>query len=442
MVWDAPLNAVLYAAHLHEVRAQIDAALQAEEFDGVVIAAGRERPMFLDDQHYPFRANPWFRWLVPDDAAPGSLLVLLSGAAPRLLFVAPEDFWHSPPELPQGEWSALFTVEACPDAATALSRVQALPGRMAWIGEATPPADAWLSNPPRLLARLEQARCRKSRYELACLREATRIGVAGHLAAEACFREGGAEFDILLAFLRAVRQPESTLPYPPIVALNANAATLHYQHRQTLAPARPLSLLIDAGASCQGYGSDITRTWPRAPGLFASLVEGMHRVQQQLCAAVTPGADWRALHLQAHHLVAGLLREAEILRVDAEAAVATGVSAAFLPHGLGHLLGLQVHDVGGFAPAFDAEPIPRPPGHPALRLTRPLQPGMVVTVEPGLYFIDSLLTTLKAGPHAGAVTWPLVERLAAYGGIRIEDDVVVTDDGHDNLTRAAFAAVG
>ena len=121
--------------------------------------------------------------------------------------------------------------------------------------------------------------------------------------------------------------------------------------------------------------------------------------------------------------------------------VASGVSGVFLPHGLGHLLGLQVHDVGGFRPTPEADPIPRPEGHPALRLTRKLETGMVVTVEPGVYFIDSLLARLRAGPQAGAVNWTLVANLAACGGIRIEDNVVVTATGHDNLTRTAFADV-
>jgi Xaa-Pro dipeptidase len=151
--------------------------------------------------------------------------------------------------------------------------------------------------------------------------------------------------------------------------------------------------------------------------------------------------DWRELHLRAHALVAQLLREAGVLRIPAAQAVETGVSSIFLPHGLGHLLGLQVHDVGGFRPSADAEPLPRPEGHPALRLTRRLEAGMVVTVEPGVYFIDSLLDRLRAGPHSSAVNWILVDTLRAYGGIRIEDDVVVTAAGHENLTRTAFADI-
>lgn len=433
---------VLFAAHLRDAQSHVDAALAQLGFDGLVIAAGTEHLAFQDDQTYPFRASPWFSWLVPPPLAPGSLLYLAPGDRPRLWFVAPQDYWHSPPAPPEGPWTGLFELQVFPSAAAVVSQAEQLTGRLAWIGEAAAPLAGWEANPPALLACLEQARCRKSTYELACMREATAIGVAGHLAAEQRFRMGAAEFDIHLAFLAAVRQTEPSLPYPPIIALNEHAATLHYQHRDMQAPARSLSLLIDAGASCRGYASDITRTWAIGPGLFASLIDGMHALQLDLCESVAPGADWRELHLHAHLRVAQLLREAGVLRVDPQAALERGISAAFLPHGLGHLLGVQVHDVGGFRPAPDTEPIPRPPGHPALRLTRRLEPGMVVTVEPGLYFIDSLLAQLKSGPHADAVNWPLVERLAPYGGIRIEDNVVVTADGRENLTRTGFAYAG
>jgi Xaa-Pro dipeptidase len=111
----------------------------------------------------------------------------------------------------------------------------------------------------------------------------------------------------------------------------------------------------------------------------------------------------------------------------------------FFPHGLGHFLGLQTHDVAGLIADVDGTPIPRPDGHPFLRLTRVLEPGNVLTVEPGFYFIDSLLEKWKANGDAGAVNWEKVGNLAPCGGIRIEDNVVVTDGQPVNLSRQAFA---
>jgi len=125
---------------------------------------------------------------------------------------------------------------------------------------------------------------------------------------------------------------------------------------------------------------------------------------------------------------------------SAEAAVANGISAAFFPHGLGHLIGLQVHDVAGFARDERGGTLSKPEGHPYLRLTRTLQSGMVTTIEPGLYFIDMLLEELKSKPGAKDVAWKKVDAFRKFGGIRIEDDVVCTEGDPVNLTREAFAA--
>jgi Xaa-Pro dipeptidase len=123
-----------------------------------------------------------------------------------------------------------------------------------------------------------------------------------------------------------------------------------------------------------------------------------------------------------------------------ESAVESGVSSAFFPHGIGHGIGVQVHEVAGFAASDSGGTIDRPAGHPYLRLTRVLEPGMVVTIEPGLYFIDMLLGKLRANGHGDAVDWARVDAFRPYGGIRIEDDVACTDGEPENLTRGAFAA--
>ena len=105
-----------------------------------------------------------------------------------------------------------------------------------------------------------------------------------------------------------------------------------------------------------------------------------------------------------------MLRDADITTCSAEEAVATGVTSVFLPHGIGHLLGLEVHDAGGFMRAPEGGDIPRPDGHPYLRLTRVLEEGFVVTMEPGIYFIDQLLEAARADARGGRINWPRVER--------------------------------
>jgi Xaa-Pro dipeptidase len=134
-----------------------------------------------------------------------------------------------------------------------------------------------------------------------------------------------------------------------------------------------------------------------------------------------------------------LLKEHGFIHMEVESAVDSGVTRAFFPHGLGHSIGLQVHDVGGFASNDHGSTVPRPDGHPFLRMTRTLEPNMVVTIEPGLYFIEMLLADLRDKPVSRDINWNKVEAFKRYGGIRIEDDVVCTDGAPENLTRDAFA---
>lgn len=271
------------------------------------------------------------------------------------------------------------------------------------------------------------------------MRRASQRGARGHLAAERAFRSGASEFEIHLEYLRATQHTEAELPYDNIIALNENAAVLHYQHQDRSLPSHRFSLLIDAGATFAGYACDITRTHPVEQDDFAALVSDMDKVQQALCAKVRPGVDYTDIHLEAHLRIATVLRTHGIIRTEPENAVASGLSSVFFPHGVGHLLGLQVHDVAGLAIDRQGTQKPRPPGHPYLRLTRTLEPGFVVTIEPGLYFIETLLDQARASKHASSIDWQRVDALKRYGGIRIEDDVVCTDGEPENLTRPAFA---
>jgi Xaa-Pro dipeptidase len=206
-------------------------------------------------------------------------------------------------------------------------------------------------------------------------------------------------------------------------------------------PAVTRSLLIDAGAQLNGYYADVTRTYSAAPrDDFAALIASMETLQQAVCREARSGVDFVALHLLAHRLLASVLREHGLVRCGTDEALAAGITRVFLPHGLGHLLGLQVHDAGGRQTDPDGTLRAPPEGHEALRLTRSLEPGFVVTIEPGLYFIPSLLRGLLER-HEALVDRAKIERLVPFGGIRIEDDVEITADGHRNLTREAFAAL-
>ena len=434
----------LYAVHLRTLTTRLASALSACGFDSLMIYSGEPSIAFLDDQSYPYRVNPHFKWWLPLQDAPRCLLKVTPGERPLLLFHSAADYWHKPAALPAGNWVQPFEIRLCTDWQSTRAALPAPVPRTAFIGEpfaGLADLGAGAVNPQPLLERLHEQRVRKTPYELACLRVASTLGARGHEAAQEAFRAGGSEYAIHQAFLGGCALREQELPYQAIVALDANASTLHYQELQRTAPPHPRTLLIDAGAQHRGYASDITRTYAAAQGDFAGLLQGMEDVQQSLCAAVRPGIDWRDLHLSAHRLVAELLRDAGVLRMDPAHAVDSGLSSVFLPHGLGHLLGLQVHDVAGFRSSPDQPPIPPPAGHEALRLTRVLEANFVVTMEPGLYFIDLLLERARSGPLARYVDWDRVESLRPYGGIRIEDNLCVTTQGHENLTREAFHRV-
>ncbi|HET7674129.1 MAG TPA: Xaa-Pro dipeptidase [Gammaproteobacteria bacterium] len=432
-----------YPAHVDTVRKRFDRALAEAGFDCAVIFSGSLREHFLDDSTARFKVNPHFNTWLPLTENPDCFIIYRPGAAPVLLYHRSEDFWYKPPEPPTGYWVEQFDIRFIGELDDARKHLDGASGA-AFIGEWDARFEDWgfaAANPDKLLHPLHYERAYKTDYELACLREASRRGARGHAAAAAAFRDGAGEYDILLAFLRATVQTQEELPYSAIIALNDHGSTLHYQLFDREAPRERYSFLIDAGATVNGYASDITRSYSAAADEFGELVAALDAAQRELGLAARAGVDFRDLHLQAHRAIAGLLADFGFVGLDAEAIVATGISGTFLPHGLGHLLGLQVHDVGGTQAARDGGTIERPAGHPFLRLTRKLEPRQVLTIEPGLYFIAPLLAQLKQSEHARHVDWEKVDRFRRYGGIRIEDNVVVTDGAPENLTRDAFGAV-
>jgi len=440
---EIPHRARLYREHVERLFADSSAALAEAGYDRLLIHSGRPRARFQDDYIPPFRAHPYFVAWLPLPRNPDSLLEIRPGAAPKLWLLQPDDFWHAPPPAPEAWWADAFEVESVARAeqwAAALYSTQATaliaePGDFPALGGQ---ADL---NPENLLAALDEQRTRKTEWQIACMAAANRVAVRGHRAAARAFRDGASELEIHLAYLAAAGHDPDTLPYGSIVGLNEHAAILHYQYREVEAPARSRSFLIDAGADVHGYAADITRTWAAESGRFAELIEALDRMQQRLAARMQAGRGYVDLHREAHRGVAEIVRDAGLCRLSLEAMVDDRVTSAFLPHGLGHFLGVQVHDVAGRV-APSGEPLPPPEAYPALRLTRELETGNVLTVEPGLYFIPSLLAPLREGPLARHFDWAAIDALIPFGGIRIEDNVVVRGETPENLTRMAWAETG
>lgn len=415
-------------------------------YEAIVVGSGALEYRFLDDQSHPFTASAHFLQWIPLLEHPGSAVIFRPGRKPVLIVYQPADYWYQPPPLPPEDISKHFElriIRNTQDIAGELppdSRHLALLGPEAqWQGLA---ADA-VRNPPALVNALHYHRATKSPWEIACMREAAVMAAKGHVTAEEAFRAGGSEYDILAAFLAGCRQTEPELPYGAIVALNEHGATLHYQHRDRGTGKQDAchSLLIDAGCAFNGYASDITRSHAFHAGEFATMIADMDELQRELCAAVQPGIAFAELHREAHLGIAGLLEHWGLVKMAPPEMVREGISAAFFPHGLGHLLGLQVHDVGGHMADESGALLSPPEDFPRLRFLRSLEPGQVLTIEPGIYFIASLLEPLRTGQHSSRIDWQRLAQLEKYGGIRIEDDILVTADGMENLSRPHLEGV-
>jgi Xaa-Pro dipeptidase len=433
--------AELYPNHVATVVARAERALAFGGFDHLLVASGREQYRFLDDRPLPFVSHPPFKAFLPLTQQTDSWIVVTPGRKPVLVYCQPDDYWHLPPAPPHGYWVEHFDIRVIRQAEEATRHFPAHGDRLAIIGEPHDAVGAYVpNNPANVISSLHYTRSAKTDYELACMRLAQSRAVRGHRAAEAAFRGGGSELEIHRAYLEATGHNDFDLPYTNIIGLNEHAAVLHYQYQRHDRPGEHRSFLIDAGAQAHGYASDITRTYGNGDAEFEALIAAVEHVQQQLCAKVRAGQNYPDLHLEAHRLLAGVLAAQDLVRMSAEAMVAEAVTSTFFPHGLGHPIGLQVHDVAGFHANEQGDTIPRPAGHPFLRMTRTLEEDFVVTIEPGLYFIPMLLAKLQAGPHAAHVNWSKVEHLTKFGGIRIEDEVRATAGAPENLTRDAFAA--
>jgi len=431
------VNVSGYPTHVKTLQAGYEAALATHGYDAVVLCSGGATAKNrFDDQSWPLNPTPSFVHWVPLFEADAHLIIR-PGKLPTLVRTVVDDYWEttSPPESDHF-WSQFEVVEVAPGRAA-----DVLPGgKVAVVTRdqgTSPPGEV---NPPALIAALDLLRTRKTAYEIECLAEASRRAARGHAHTAKMFLGGTpSELEVHLAYLLASRQDDAWAPYKNIVAIGAHTAVLHYVAYTTQRVAGETSLLVDAGAKCLGYGSDITRTYVRGSGdaakRFGELVAHVEAVQQDVIRRIKPGLAYEELHDETHRLLAVALRELGVGKASADELVATGVTRALFPHGLGHSLGVTVHDVG-MKPR-----LPRP-DNKFLRNTSVIEVGQVFTIEPGVYIIDGLLKPLQADPATQAlVDWNLIDQLRPFGGVRIEDNVVVETHGTRNLTREAFAGI-
>lgn len=433
----------LYPAHHAELAARYESVVDASPYESLAIYSGAPLYRFRDDQAWPFRAGAFYQQWVPCEDHAASVLLFRPGERPLLVLNLPRDYWHSVPEPPTGAWTQCFEILVVEDLTALRAALPPDLSACALLGEPDGDVAGWgfaALNPAAIVLAVEFARLYKTAYEVECIAAANRLAARGHAAARDAFLGGASEFGIHLAYLEATGHSEAELPYANIIAVNEHAATLHYGRLDRSTPEIRRSFLIDAGARCNGYAADVTRTWPvEAGGEFAALVDALDHAQQSLIAALRIGRPFVDIHEDAQLAVAVILEEFGIVSMAPDDMVATGVSNVFLPHGVGHHLGLQVHDTGGKLLSPNGDRLEQPEAWPFLRNLRPLEQGNVVTIEPGIYFIDSLLAHFRATPLARHVDWDAVSRLAPCGGVRIEDNVWMGPGGARNLSREGFA---
>ncbi len=411
----------------HDRRREAVARRWALEDEVVLVRSGSAVPVPGSDTYHPFHPHPDFAYLT-GIALPDVVLA----------YDARADHWE------------LFSPRSTPDQLVweqpAPAHGRPLDELDEWLAEraSRPRVDA---TEPRLSEAIGEVRLHKDAAELDDLRRAATCSEAGFAWVYDNTRVGMTEREIQVGmeagfFLAGAPR----VAYDSIVASGPNGAFLHYGyglddvHRPgTRAIEAGDLLLIDAGAQFGGYASDVTRTMvvgAEPTDVQSFLWDLVLRTQELAIDRCRPGVEWREVHLDAARTIGGGLVELGLLRGEVDELVASGAVALFFPHGLGHLIGLAVHDAAGYRTGRE------PSAHPQLRYLRtdrPLEAGMITSVEPGVYFIEALLTDPALRErHRDAVDWAMADSLRGFGGIRIEDDVHVTD-GEPEVLSAAIA---
>jgi Xaa-Pro aminopeptidase len=398
----------------------------------VLIGAGEPIPVpGRHDRTYPFRAHSEYFYLT-DRERPGGVLAFdpMDGWTEFLAPVTREELlWAGADDLEEGvpdgarpvtelsEWLESRRGRRCAALGTPVSGVS---------------SDSVLTE--ELRDALTQVRRPKDDVELARMRRAEHVTRSAFSALEALMGPGRTERELQIEVeAQLFRAGADALAYDTVVAGGTHAAVLHF------APtARPLAsgelVLIDAGGEYRGYASDITRTYP-VSGTFtpeqAHLYATVRAALETAIQACRPGVEWREIHRTAALVIGEGLVELGILRGNVESLFERGAVSLFFPHGVGHMIGLGVRDAGGVLRGREHPG----PGFPRLRVDLPLGAGYGMTVEPGIYFIRPMLgDTTTREQLEGAVDWDRVEERLDFGGVRLEENVLITEEGCEVLT--------
>ncbi|KAL1842722.1 hypothetical protein VTJ49DRAFT_4360 [Mycothermus thermophilus] len=500
-----------YPAKLHARKVAKELGVDS----GLILLPGQVEQLYEDsDMTFEFRQRRYFYYLTGVNV-PGCAVTYDIGGDFLVLWAPHSDprtvLWHGKTPTAK-EYLAASTLDRVEDIQimspalrSVLHLILATPGSMIYVlnQDQVPNLDL----PEEMKARIDstclkpamdRARVIKTKHEIALIRRANAISSGAHKAVLNALAKCHTETDISAIYHSfcfahgATRQA-----YPAIVASGTNASTLHYTNNDQPLNGRQL-VVLDAGAEWNCYASDVTRTLPLTPkpgggGLAftreaAAIYAAVHRMQRECISLVRPGVAFYTLHVHACRVaVEELLRLGILCNGTVDEILSHGTVTAFFPHGLGHHVGLEVHDVSGsqrlllgssHASKPDAVPAMASLGFAAVSGARrataqkreflnpqqaawlyhdavefaqqggeggagkerqKLEKNMVVTIEPGIYFCREYITSssfLHHPIHSQYIGWAVLDRYWEVGGVRIEDDILVTEDGYENLTTA------
>jgi len=395
----------------------------------VLVGAGSRLPIpGRHDLTYPFHPHLEYLYLT-DRERPGGVLAF-DPTEGWVDFVTPvtrgERLWEGAAE---GDAAGTTSIECLPSwVARRNGRRLALLG--APFEQAPPPDDALTAELRRGLNRVRRP---KDELELGRMRRAERATAAGFASLLGLIEPGRTERQLQIELeAEFFRHGADGVAFDTIVAGGPNAAVLHFPPSHRKLQAGEL-VLVDAGAEVRGYASDITRTYPVSGELTAeqrAVYDVVARAGDESIKRCLPGTEFREIHRGAQLVLAEGLTDLGVLRGPPEDLVASEAVSVFFPHGIGHLVGLGIRDAGEVLPGRDRAEFP------PLRVDLPLLPGYVTTIEPGIYFVPALVQDRELrAKHRGQVNWEKAEAMIGFGGVRIENNVLVTDDGFEVLTR-------
>lgn len=428
--------AKLFLDHLKLRLSYLEKALTVNKFDALIISSGSPVKYFADSIGTSLNAVPHFGHYCPL-TGPNHAIKLQPNKKPFLIHYAPQSFWYESLDLDDAFWIDGFNIVKVCDLKTLWDMLTvSKTSRTAYIGDDIESAmTANLEpNPIELTAYLDWGRKYKTPYEIKCIEEATAKSAKGHIAGQLAFLAGASELDIHYTFMKATQSLESELAFATIVAINEKSAILHYASKRTLGNGQ--TLLMDCGVKVRGYASDITRTITNTncDPIFKNMIVSMRKNQQELIANSGPNKSFKALNNLSHLKLAELLKEHNILYSEPELAIELGLTKLFCPHNLGHHLGIQVHDVTGKLTNKNNNAAATTQ-QSTLPIDEILEPGNVITIEPGCYFIPTLLEPFRTNKYSKQLNWKLIDQLSCLGGIRIEDNILITETGHNDITK-------